>query len=101
MTAQSADDALRQLAAAEHLPDLVLTDQIMPGMTGIELIAEARRRWPWIPAILASGFAELPNGAEAAESRLRKPFSQDTLRKALAACSKARRNVRPLVAKRG
>jgi CheY-like chemotaxis protein len=99
--AQSADEAIRRLAASDALPDLLLTDQVMPGMTGIELIAEARRRWPWIPAILASGFAELPDGADAAEYKLRKPFSQDLLRKALAACSTTRQNVHPLVAKRG
>lgn len=40
--ALSADDALARLGRVR--PDLVITDLAMPGMTGVQLLAEIRRR---------------------------------------------------------
>jgi DNA-binding NtrC family response regulator len=39
--------------------DLVVTDQTMPQMTGMELAAELRQIRPSIPVILCTGFSEL------------------------------------------
>jgi CheY-like chemotaxis protein len=52
---QAADgrEALQRLA--EHQPDLVITDLVMPGMEGIETIQALRRRCPALPIIAISG----------------------------------------------
>ena len=46
-------EALQRLA--EHKPDLVITDLVMPEMEGIELIQAFRRKCPEIPIIAISG----------------------------------------------
>jgi CheY-like chemotaxis protein len=52
----------------------------MPGMTGIELAAASRRLRPSLPILLATGYAELPEGAQLDLPRLAKPYHQDQLR---------------------
>ncbi|WP_372422255.1 PAS domain S-box protein [Salinarimonas chemoclinalis] len=65
--------------------DVVLTDQAMPGMTGLQLAQAVRARRPRLPLVLATGYAELPEGAESAvDARLAKPFGQDELMRVLA-----------------
>jgi CheY-like chemotaxis protein len=59
--------------------DVVVTDHAMPGMTGAELARQIRQRWPELPVILATGYAELPNGEEPGLPRLSKPYLQDEL----------------------
>jgi PAS domain S-box-containing protein len=63
--------------------DLMITDHAMPQMTGAQLIAEVAERWPALPVILATGYAELPAGARAGVIRLNKPFWQADLEKAI------------------
>lgn len=46
--------ALKVLAAREV--DLLISDQSMPGMEGIELLETARQRYPRVPRILITGF---------------------------------------------
>ena len=41
---------------APHQFDLVITDQTMPGMTGLELAKELRVIRPELPIILCTGF---------------------------------------------
>jgi PAS domain S-box-containing protein len=67
--------------------DLLVTDQAMPVMTGIQLIEAIRARRPGLPAILATGYAELPQGVAASIGRLSKPFTQKALADALASAS--------------
>lgn len=83
--AQSGKEALRMLDEG-GLPDIVITDQAMPEMTGVELIKQLALRYPHIPVILATGYAELPNGVGAGLQRLAKPFMQEQLNEALALC---------------
>ena len=59
--------------------DVVVTDHAMPGMTGAELARQIRQRWPDLPVILATGYAELPNGEDPGLPRLSKPYQQDEL----------------------
>jgi PAS domain S-box-containing protein len=58
--------------------DLVITDQAMPRMTGLQLITEMKSEWPDLPVILATGYAELPPEG-ASFPRLAKPFMQHDL----------------------
>jgi PAS domain S-box-containing protein len=60
--------------------DLMMTDHVMPGMTGIELAAASRQMRPSLPILLATGYAELPEGAQLELPRLAKPYHQDQLR---------------------
>ena len=60
--------------------DLMVTDHVMPGMTGIELAAAARALRPSLPILLATGYAELPEGTQVDLPRLAKPYHQDQLR---------------------
>jgi CheY-like chemotaxis protein len=76
--AASGAEALSLIDKAPRL-DLVLTDQLMPGMTGVQVIHAARARRPQLKFLLMSGFAEL--GPEEADDRpiLAKPFRQAQL----------------------
>jgi PAS domain S-box-containing protein len=65
---------------SEQPIDLMMTDHVMPGMTGIELAAASRRLRPSLPILLATGYAELPEGAQLDLPRLAKPYHQDQLR---------------------
>lgn len=58
---------------------LVITDQAMPRMTGIELIGAINADWPGLPTILATGYAELPPETDPLQPRLAKPFRQHDL----------------------
>jgi len=59
--------------------DLLITDQAMPVMTGLDLVKAARKMNPELPAIIATGYAELPDGLANSIHRLAKPFSQREL----------------------
>jgi signal transduction histidine kinase/CheY-like chemotaxis protein len=60
--------------------DLMVTDHAMPGMTGLELAAASRKLRPSLPILLATGYAELPDGVQVDLPRLAKPYHQDQLR---------------------
>ncbi len=59
--------------------DLVVTDHAMPGMTGMELATEIRGTWPALPILLATGYADLPEGEVNELPRLAKPYRQEEL----------------------
>jgi FixJ family two-component response regulator len=61
---------------------LVITDYSMPGMTGLQLSSELRRKDPQLPIILATGYSDL-HGNVAEVEHLAKPFSQGDLVKAI------------------
>jgi signal transduction histidine kinase/DNA-binding response OmpR family regulator len=65
---------------SEQPIDLMMTDHVMPGMTGIELAAASREVRPSLPILLATGYADLPEGAQLDLPRLAKPYHQDQLR---------------------
>jgi CheY-like chemotaxis protein/two-component sensor histidine kinase len=80
--AQSADDALRKLDQ-EIQVDLLITDHLMPGMTGADLARAVARKWSGLPVLLISGYAEA-EGIAPELKRLTKPFRQSDLAAALA-----------------
>jgi PAS domain S-box-containing protein len=79
--AGSGDAALDVLAA--RAAELVITDQVMPRMTGTQLIDKIHKTSPGLPAILATGYAETPANLDPAIVRLKKPFTQEELRAAI------------------
>jgi hypothetical protein len=48
------------------------------------LVAASRQVWPSLPILLATGYAELPQGARLDLPRLAKPYHQDQLHDRLA-----------------
>ncbi|MET0182677.1 MAG: response regulator [Caulobacterales bacterium] len=64
--------------------DLVITDQAMPNMTGLQLSEAVRELRPEIPIIIATGYAELPPDKLGNIHRLGKPFMLHDLEAALA-----------------
>jgi two-component system cell cycle sensor histidine kinase/response regulator CckA len=62
--------------------DLVLTDVVMPGMLGSELVQRLRERWPAIRVLLMSGYAPPIAAADRPDAGvplLDKPFSASSL----------------------
>ncbi|MDP3077410.1 ATP-binding protein, partial [Bradyrhizobium sp.] len=83
LEATSASSALDIIRREDDI-DLVITDQAMPHMTGSDLAAAIRLEKPGLPIILATGFAELPPGADEGLPKLSKPFLQQQLADAIA-----------------
>ncbi|MGN6570658.1 MAG: PAS domain S-box protein [Pseudolabrys sp.] len=79
-SAAQALDILRRGAAV----DLVITDQVMPRMTGVQLAQAIARDWPKLPVLIATGYAEMEPGSGAGLPRLSKPFTQAELAAKLA-----------------
>jgi PAS domain S-box-containing protein len=85
-TVYSVPSAMQALAMLRRKSDidLLITDQLMPGMTGSELATTIRANRPELPIILATGYAELAPGEGTGFPRLAKPFSQQDLAEAIA-----------------
>jgi signal transduction histidine kinase/ActR/RegA family two-component response regulator len=92
MQAEHGQAGLEQLEATQ--PDLLITDFLMPGMTGAELIKKAHQKYPGLPAIIATGYADLQAIDEVIDTDmvLRKPFQLNELAyKVKSALAKGRR----------
>lgn len=87
--AASGEEAMALLRQHDGF-DLLLTDHLMPGMSGVQLAARARTLRPELPILLASGFAELDDLAGTQWPRLRKPYGLGDLAAALAAATGSR-----------
>ena len=78
VTAEHAEAALYYLRSQRF--DLLITDKNLPGMGGIELIAEGRRLRPNIEAMMITGYASAESViaafAAGASDYLLKPFEQ-------------------------
>lgn len=82
MEASSAEAAL-QLLAGGLRPDLIITDHLMPGMSGAELAHAVRAERPDAHILIVSGYAE-NDGIDLEFPRLTKPFRKDDLAAKLA-----------------
>jgi signal transduction histidine kinase len=80
--ATSAEEALRRLREG-LTPDLIITDHIMPGMTGTDLARILATERPTTPVLIVSGYAEV-DGVAPGFARLTKPFRHAELRASLA-----------------
>lgn len=75
--AASGDDALRLMNEGARF-DLLVTDHLMPGLSGTDLAREVREARPGLPVLLVSGYAEY-EGLNPDLPRLTKPFRKDEL----------------------
>jgi PAS domain S-box-containing protein len=75
--ASSAEEALRLLDEGCR-PDVLVTDHLMPGMSGTELAQLVRRALPGVPVLVVSGYAEV-EGIATDLPRLTKPFRSGDL----------------------
>ena len=77
---QDGGQALARITLEPDAFDLLITDHSMPGMTGVELASASRKLRPSLPILLATGYAEMPEGIQLDLPRLTKPYQQDQLR---------------------
>jgi PAS domain S-box-containing protein len=71
--------AALEILKSDRPIDLLLTDYAMPGMTGLELARTAQELRPDLSILLATGYADLPEGAALGFPRLPKPYTQEQL----------------------
>ncbi|MEM9487690.1 MAG: response regulator [Myxococcota bacterium] len=82
VTANGGEDGLKKFDDAR--PELVLSDQRMRGMTGIEMLKVMKEREPGIVSLLITGFADIDVVIEALNHKLlhryvTKPWDNDEL----------------------
>lgn len=88
VTATSGAEAVEVLDRVVRV-DLLITDQAMPNMTGLQLAAIVQEGWPEVPIIIATGYDEMPASAQGRFEKLTKPYFQSHLNKAIMAATKA------------
>jgi len=83
--ASSAEEALEMIRG--HAPDMVLLDVRLPGMSGIEALAEIRKMADKLPVLLITAYADLRQAVAAvkggADDYLAKPVDLDELETAI------------------
>jgi CheY-like chemotaxis protein len=87
--AGSAEDALQRVREGLR-PNLLVTDHLMPGMSGTDLGLALRNDYPELQILVVSGYAN-NEGITPDLSRLTKPFRSDELAASLANLAKVRR----------
>ena len=81
--ATNAVEAVERLEAGDRF-DVVFSDVVMPGVSGLELARTIRDRWPALPVLLTSGYSHvLAQDAHHGFSLLKKPYSVEELSRAL------------------
>ncbi len=86
-TAESGPEALAMLEEGLR-PAVIVSDQRMPGMSGSELLAEVRQRYPEIVRIILTGYADIDAAIEAINvgavfRYIAKPWEGDELKRAI------------------
>lgn len=74
LVAEDAEEALKIAATHEGSIDLLLTNVQMPGMNGVDLAREVRRRHPEMLVLLVSGYADGIAILQVGWYFLKKPF---------------------------
>ena len=83
--------ALAELATGVDRFDVVFSDVMMPGISGVELGQAIARLYPELPVVLTSGYSEvLAQGGTHGFELVHKPYSIDALSKALRKVSRRR-----------
>lgn len=78
----SAEAALERLDEGLR-PDFIVTDHLMPGLSGTDLAGRIKSQWPALKVLIVSGYAET-DGVAPDFARLTKPFRRSDLAAALA-----------------
>ena len=81
VTATDAEQALEQLTTRSF--DLVFSDVVMPGMSGLELADTIAQRHKGMPVLLATGFSENLVGGPLGYSVVSKPYDAGSLARAM------------------
>ncbi|URD61867.1 PAS domain S-box protein [Sphingomonas sp. KRR8] len=81
--ANSAEQALA-LVKGGLQPDMLVSDHLMPGLSGTDLAVRLRARLPSLPVLIVSGYADV-DSLTPAFPRLTKPFREADMAAALAA----------------
>jgi PAS domain S-box-containing protein len=78
--ARNAEEALKLLDETPERFDLVLSDVVMPGLDGVALGREIRRRLPHLPVVLNSGYSHvLADDGDHGFDLIHKPYSVEEL----------------------
>jgi DNA-binding NtrC family response regulator len=85
LTYTSPVEALKELDSRIKSVDLVISDYLMPEMDGISFLAEVKKRFPLVPRILLTGYADKENAIKAINNvglyqYIEKPWNNDDLR---------------------
>lgn len=95
-SALSGNDALATISARSGEFDLMITDQTMPDMLGVELAQRARKIQPDLPVILCSGYSnmrEMDLGSTAISQFISKPIDEPILFEAIGRFARKRRRL--------
>lgn len=85
----TAPDPVQAIALLSQCPvDLLLTDYSLPEMTGAQLIAVVKARWPKTKTIMISAHDELAQSLSTEIIFIAKPFDSDLLLTTLAKIEK-------------
>ena len=82
--ATNAGEALKLLEEESARFDVVFSDVVMPGISGVDLGHEIERRYPGLPVVLTSGYSHVlaqegPHGFEL----LHKPYAAEEVSRVL------------------
>jgi CheY-like chemotaxis protein len=84
----SSEEALQKIQDGVE-PALLVTDHLMPGITGTQLCRNLKRLRPELPVLIVSGFAD-EEGIDSDIPRLSKPFRNSELTESILALSPVR-----------
>ncbi|WP_295475196.1 PAS domain-containing protein [uncultured Pseudomonas sp.] len=89
--ATDADSALAELGEDAAGFDVVFSDVVMPGMSGLQLVNELRQLYPQLPVVLTSGYSHVlaKHGTDGFEL-LHKPYSVEQLSRILRKVTQSR-----------
>jgi DNA-binding NtrC family response regulator len=78
----TADDGQAAIEALEQIqPDVILSDLLMPRMTGLQLLEQVKKRWPEVEVVLMTAYADVDTAVAAVKGGaydfLTKPFASN------------------------
>ena len=82
ITAESGREGIELVMRNPDMIDVVVVDQVMPGLTGFETIKEIHKHFENLPCILSSGAIDsrsIPEDLQNRTSFLQKPYQPQTL----------------------